>query len=54
MSVRYKISVTTMFNDVDLVMDNLTKPEVRRWVQSFLSDPKYLTIYIQQTEDSDA
>ena len=54
MSERYKISVTTTFNDVALVMDNLTKPEVRSWVQSFLSDPKYLTIYIQQKEGSDA
>ena len=54
MSERYKISVTTTFNDVVLVMDNLTKPEVRSWVQSFLSDPKYLTIHIQQMEDSDA
>ena len=54
MSERYKISVTTTFNDVVLVMDNLTKPEVRSWVQSFLSDPKYLTIHIQQKEGSDA
>ena len=54
MSERYKISVTTTFNDVVLEMDNLTKPEVRYWVQSFLSDPKYLTIHIQQKEDSDA
>ena len=54
MSERYMISVTTTFNDVDLVMDNLTKPEVRSWVQSFLSDPKYLTIHIQLKEGSDA
>ena len=54
MSERYKISVTTTFNDFVLVMDNLTKPEVRSWVQSFLSDSKYLTIYIQQKEGSDA
>ena len=54
MSERYMISVTTTFNDVALVMDNLTKPEVRSWVQSFLSDPKYLSIHIQQKEDSDA
>ena len=54
MSERYKISVTTKFNYIVLVMDNLTKPEVRRWVQSFLSDPKYLTIHIQQKEGSDA
>ena len=54
MSKRYMISVTTTFNDVYLVMDNLTKPEVRNWVQSFLSDPKYLTIHIQQKEGSDA
>ena len=54
MSERYMISVTTTFNDVDLVMDNLTKPEVRSWVQSFLSDSKYLTIHIQRKESSDA
>ena len=54
MSERYMISVTTTFNDVDLVMDNLTKPEVRSWVQSFLSDSKYLTIHLQQKEGSDA
>ena len=54
MSESYMISVTTTFNDVDLVMDNLTKPEVRSWVQSFLSDSKYLTIHIQQKEGSDA
>ena len=54
MSARYMISVTTTFNAVVLEMDNLTKPEVRSWVQSFLSDPKYLTIHIQQKEDSDA
>ena len=54
MSERYMISVTTAFNDVVLMLDNLTKPEVRRWVQSFLSDPKYLTIHIQQKEGSDA
>ena len=54
MSESYMISVTTTFNDVVLVMDNLTKPEVRSWVQSFLSDPKYQTIHIQQKEGSDA
>ena len=54
MSKRYMISVTTTLNDVVLEMDNLTKPEVRNWVQSFLYDPKYLTIHIQQKEDSDA
>ena len=54
MSERYMISVTTSFNDVSLMMDNLTKPEVRSWVQSFLSGSKYLTIHIQQKEGSDA
>ena len=51
MSERYKISVTTTFNDVVLEIDNLTKPEVWSWVRSILSGPKYLTINIQQTED---
>ena len=54
MSERYKISVTTTFNDVVLEIDNLTKPEVWDWVLAFLRDPKYLTIHIQQKEDSDA
>ena len=54
MSERYTITVSISFRDSSLVIDNLTKPEVWDWVLAFLRDPKYLTIHIQQKEDSDA